>query len=64
MSLACRNKMTCFLLSCEIFGNCDVFAHFPPNYIFISFFYLTLNDMTVKNIIETVQQALQNEIYL
>jgi hypothetical protein len=49
--------------SCDVLS-CDVFAHFPPNYIFISFVYLTLDDMTFKNIIATLQQALLNEIYL
>jgi hypothetical protein len=46
------------------FSSCDVFAHFPSNFIFISFVYLTLDDMKVKDIIANLQQALPNESYL
>jgi hypothetical protein len=45
----------------QIFGNCDVLdktkGHIPPNCIFISFVYLTPDDMVVRS-------KLQNEIYL
>jgi hypothetical protein len=41
-----------------------IFCSFSTKLYFYSFVYLTLDDMTVKNIIATLQQALQNEIYL
>jgi hypothetical protein len=51
----------------QIFGNCDVSrcdvfdkgkAHLPPNNSFISFVYLTLDDLAVRS---KVQQVLQYE---
>jgi hypothetical protein len=41
-------------------SRCDFFDHFRPNYIFISFVYLTLDVMTVKNIIATLQKQHKN----